>query len=514
MHSFNLWFLGYWSGQYENHAPEDIPVLRWLDETPISRIIQRLTVDIDCVDGPLMNELEGLLITFLIMIVDLASAVIFVPLFTLPGLFIAALGMYIGSKYLKAQLSVRREMSNAKAPMLAHFGAAASGLVSLRACGAESAYRAELRKRLDQYIRISRMNYDLNRWINFRIDVLGAIFTASLATYLTYFSNISAANVGFSLNRAVEFCSVILWFVRIFNMFQVQCNSLERIVAYTEVEQEPKPTEQGKPPAAWPTSGDIRVENLTARYSVNGPAVLHGLTFDIRSGERVGVVGRTGSGKSSLTLALLRCIIAEGAVYFDGINTKDINLDALRSKITIIPQVPELLSGTLRHNLDPFDEYDDATLNDALRASGLYSSENESSETRFTLDSNIASGGSNVSVGQRQIIALARAILRSSKLLILDEATSAIDHETDNVIQSTLRKELGPDVTVLTIAHRLQTIVDADRILVLDAGHVVEFASPAELLEKPRGVFKALVDASGDKEKLYEAAAKKRASST
>ena len=252
---------------------------------------------------------------------------------------------------------------------------------------------------------------------------------------------------------------------------------MERIQGYVDIEQEPKATSDGVPPAYWPASGEVVVEDLSARYSSDGPEVLHSLNFRIASGERVGVVGRTGSGKSSLTLALLRCILTEGTVYFDGVDTKKINLEALRTNITIIPQVPELLSDTLRGNLDPFDQYDDATLNNALRAAGLFSVQGEDDEGRITLDTAISSGGGNLSIGQRQILALARAIIRRSKLLILDEgmlprvtsishslkayctATSAIDYETDTVIQTSLRHGLGPDVTLFTIAHRLQTIV-------------------------------------------------------
>ena len=217
--------------------------------------------------------------------------------------------------------------------------------------------------------------------------------------------------------------------------------------------------------------------------------MLHDLSFHVKSGERVGIVGRTGSGKTSLTLSLLRAIYAKGFVSYDGVDTSAIRLDDLRSKITIIPQSPELLSGTLRDNLDPFDEHDDATLNAALRASGLDSLQvgNQDSDTMgntITLDTQISNGGSNLSTGQRQILALARALVRGSKLLILDEgqsirpgrdepadilwhflATSSIDPKTDAVIQTSLREELGKDVTVLVVAHRLQTVMDADRIV-------------------------------------------------
>jgi len=182
--------------------------------------------------------------------------------------------------------------------------------------------------------------------------------------------------------------------------------------------------------------------------------------------------------------------------------------------VTIIPQTPELISGTLRRNLDPFEQHDDATLNDALRSAGLFSVQEEHAEGRITLDTNISSGGGNLSVGEKQILALARAMVRGSKLLILDEATSAIDYKTDTVIQTTLRQKLASDVTVITVAHRLQTIMDADKIMVLDDGRVAEFDTPRSLLQKEGSMFKALVDGSGDKVALYAMAEGKAATST
>ncbi|KAI3622081.1 atp-binding cassette transporter [Moniliophthora roreri] len=557
-HTSQTWFLGHWASQYGQVDPSQVPVfkniaiyssfligsviaftsgyfvylfgiirasrkihkqlvesvlgttLRWLDTTPVSRVITRCTQDIRAIDGPVAQSLQTLTDLTVMLIVKFFAVIAITPIFLLPGGFITILGLICGQIYIKAQLSVKREMSNARAPVLGHFGAAIAGLTSIRAYGVQQRFVQESIERINRFTRAARVFYNLNRWICIRTDLLGALFASSLAAYLVYFHGQTASNTGFSLNMAVGFSAHILWWIRFLNEFEVQGNSLERIQGYLNIEQEPRPTTNGQPPAYWPASGNLTVEGLSARYSLNGPRVLHDLSFTIRSGERVGVVGRTGSGKSSLTLSLLRCIFTEGKVYYDGIPTDKINLDALRSKITIIPQMPELLSGTLRQNLDPFDQYDDATLHDALRAAGLYSLQGTVEEGRLTLESTISSGGGNLSVGQRQILALARALVRGSKLLILDEATSAIDYETDTVIQNSLRRELPNDVTLITVAHRLQTIMDADKILVLDAGRIVEFDSPKTLLQKEGGTLRSLVDESNDKDILYAMAEGKR----
>ncbi|VDC02108.1 unnamed protein product [Peniophora sp. CBMAI 1063] len=477
--------------------------LHWLDATPMSRILTRCTKDVDAVDGWFATLFIYLVRMAIAMLVDIIAIAVVSPVAMLPGIVVFLAGAWCGNIYMKAQLPVKRVMSNKKAPVLGHFGAAIAGLTSIRAYGAEDAFRYELYRRLEEYIRCSRMYYNLSCWIGIRTDVLGGFFSSSIGAYFVYgpaSATIGASNVGFALSMAIGFSGMILYCVQFYNDFEVQGNSLERIQAYLEIEQEPKPVASKAPPASWPTSGSLRVEDLSARYAPDGPVVLHDLTFIIKSGERIGIVGRTGSGKSTLTLSLLRCIFTTGNVYYDGVNTADINLHALRASITIIPQVPELLSGTLRENLDPFGEHDDATLNSALRSAGLYSLQGEAGEGRITLDTHVSSGGGNLSVGQRQILALARALVRGSKLLILDEATSSIDHETDEIIQSSLRTELGDDVTLLIVAHRLQTIMDADRIMVLDAGRIVEFDSPTRLLGMEGGLFKSLVDESVDRE--------------
>ncbi|EUC62287.1 P-loop nucleoside triphosphate hydrolase, partial [Rhizoctonia solani AG-3 Rhs1AP] len=461
--------------------------LRWLDSTPIGRVIARFTQDIRSVDGALPDGLNNLADITIGLLSRFIAVIAFSPLFTIPGAVILIVGIWIGQIYIASQLSVKREMSNARSPLFSHFAP-----VSDR--GFEQ----------DRQIHTGSKNLqNLNRWICIRMDALGGLFAAGLASYLVYYhTSADASNTGFSLNMAVTFSGIIIWWVRVLNDFEIQGNSLERIQDYIQIEQEPESTPEKVPPAYWPASGNITVENLTARYSKDGPAVLHNVSFEIKSGERVGVVGRTGSGKSSLTLSLLRMIPIEGNVYYDGIPTHAVNLDALRSSITIIPQQPDLMSGTVRQNLDPFDEYDDAVLNAALSSAGLDAVQSEGDDNYIGLDSGVSAGGGNFSLGQRQILALARAIVRRSKVLILDEATAAIDYNTDTAIQKSIRTELK-DRTLIIVAHRLQTICDADKILVLEAGKIIEFDSPAALLRKESGTFKSLVDESGDRDALY-----------
>ncbi|KAH9929009.1 multidrug resistance-associated ABC transporter [Epithele typhae] len=560
---FNLleWVLGLWASQYETHERSEVHVgyyvsyylgvllagstayaigwymvtmsslrvstivhqqliksvlgttLRWLDKTPTSRIVARCTADIHTVDTAVYLAIHHLTEHTVFMLTKLVAVTVVIPVFVIPAALFAAISSTFSRSYMRAELPIKREMSNAQAPVLGHFSGAMAGLVSIRAYGAQEAFKLESYRRLDYYSRAAFPFNALTRWITVRVNLLGIVLTTALATYLTYVASIGAASTGFSMSMASKYCMAYMFHSAHFPDY---LHSVERIRQYLEIEQEPKSTKSGVPPAYWPASGELRVENLSARYTPDGPKVLHDLSFQVKSGERIGIVGRTGSGKSSLTLSLLRAIYTEGSVFYDGLATDALNLDALRSNVTIIPQVPDLLSGTLRQNLDLYDEYSDVTLNDALRSAGLFALQERGTTSssdghidggdgaRLTLDSEIAGGGGNLSVGQRQIIALARAIVRRSKLLILDEGVFSSHHyETDAIIQKSLREELGKDVTVLTVAHRLQSIMDADKIMVLDAGRIVEFDSPSILLGKSDGYFRGLVDGSLDRHTLY-----------
>ncbi|KAJ7069872.1 P-loop containing nucleoside triphosphate hydrolase protein, partial [Mycena amicta] len=488
--------------------------LRFLDTTPMSRVLARTTQDTNkgTLDSSFANGAITSLERTIGILAKFVAVMIILPSFLLPGAIVTLASALAGWIYLKAQLPIQREMSAARSPMLAHFAAAVAGLTSIRAYRVEDVFLKESGRRVDLFTRPAISFWNLNRWITVRSDTLGAVYSASLGWYLLLGpgSNQDAANVGFSLTMAMSMTGMILWWVRVTNTLQLDANNLERIEEYIEIEQEPKPTKSAVPPAYWPASGKVVAENLSARYSTDGPEVLHNINFEIQSGERIGIVGRTGSGKSSLTLALLRFIPTEGRIYYDNLRVDKINLDSLRSNIAIIPQVPELLAGTLRSNLDPFGAHEDSVLNDALRGAGLFSLRIDGQTSGLTLDSVVAREGGNLSLGERQIVAMARAIVRRSPLVVLDEATSAIDFETDALIQTTLRNEFR-GTTVISVAHRLQTVMDYDRIMVLDAGCIVEFGSPKELVRKEKGLLRAMIEDSSDREVLLAVAQGQRA---
>ena len=364
-----------------------------------------------------------------------------------------------------------------------------------------------------------------NRWMSLRLNIIGASFAIVIAALVVASKTIDASLAGFALSFALQYTSAIIWTLRSYAGLEMEMNATERVIEYTGIPIEDQTG--SSPPAAWPTEGRLEVHDLVAGYAPELPPVLKGLSFTIEKNQRVGVVGRTGAGKSSLTLALFRFLSArEGQILIDGIDISQINLHDLRSRLAIIPQDPVLFSGTVRSNLDAFNEHTDAELRDALervhliRNTGLASrdevvAESSASDSAATatatdtntnifqsLSSKISEGGLNLSQGQRQLLCLARAIVSRPKIMVLDEATSAVDMATDVLIQRSIREEFG-DSTLLVIAHRLSTIADFDKILVMSEGRAVEFESPRELLRR-RGVFCEMVGQSGERERLEE----------
>ncbi|TYJ59220.1 hypothetical protein B9479_000209 [Cryptococcus floricola] len=494
--------------------------MRFMDSTPVGRIISRFTKDMKSVDGSFTETFANVADVTVGLALKIIVVVSLVPLFSLPAVFIGLLGGTIGEMYIHGQLSVKREMSNAKSPLFSHFSAAFNGIVSIRAYGAQDKMRNEAQRRADKYTRAAAnptnnvkvisestdvyFSYNFNRWVTVRLDMLGGLFAACLAAFLVYGPRLDASTAGFALSQAISFSSMILWWVRMLNEMEVQGNSVERIQDYLDIPQEPAFDDRKQPSAAWPTSGEIVLDGLSAKYSNDGPIVLDELKVSIKSGEKVGIVGRTGSGKSTLALALLRMLPTTGKVLIDGVDTAKINLHALRSNVTIILQDPILLSGSLRFNLDPFGEHDDAELNDALQSSGLGATRQSGTSgsvtpQRLSLDTHISAGGGNLSQGQRQLVALARALVRNSKVLILDEATASVDFETDTLIQQSIR-DLPSSCTVLTVAHRLSTVMDYDKILVLGAGKVLEYDTPKNLQQNKESYFAKLVQAMEGKD--------------
>lgn len=295
------------------------------------------------------------------------------------------------------------------------------------------------------------------------------------------------------------------WGMRQWTEFENQMTSVERVVEYTTIEHEFNPSEK-EPPPNWPEQGNIYFVSVALRYSLTDPYVLKKLNFSITSKQKIGIVGRTGAGKSSLIYALFQLTPTEGSILIDNVDITKISLYNLRSKISIIPQEPVLFSGTLRKNLDPFDEYPDVDLWNALEEVEL---KKVVADLPAGLNDRMSEGGTNFSVGQRQLVCLARAIIRKNKILVLDEATANVDPHTDILIQNTIRRKFA-DCTVLTIAHRLHTIMDSDKVLVMDNGNAVEFDHPYFLMRNENTVFYGMVQQTGQAmaEKLAKTAEK------
>ncbi|KAJ8321374.1 hypothetical protein KUTeg_001056 [Tegillarca granosa] len=337
--------------------------------------------------------------------------------------------------------------------------------------------------------------FSVDRWVAIRLEYIGGIFVFAAALFAVLSDDISGGVAGLCVTYSLQITTALRDLVKYISMLEASAVSIERISEYAGLKREANwINNSNRPDKTWPNKGNISIQNYKTRYRQDLNLVLKGITCDIKGGEKVGIVGRTGAGKSSLTSSLFRLIESvDGGIHIDGINISDIGLHDLRSKLTILPQDPVLFSGSLRNNLDPFNIYTDNEIWTALSHAHLKSF---ISCLKVKLQFECGEGGENLSVGQRQLVCLARTLLHKTKILILDEATAAVDMETDDLIQETIRREFK-DCTVLTIAHRINTVLDYDKIMVLDQGLLVEFDSPKSLLDNRQSIFYKMAKASG-----------------
>jgi ABC-type multidrug transport system fused ATPase/permease subunit len=508
---------------------------KFFDSTPLGQLMNRFSKDVEAVDQEVAPVTIGMLhsLASVIMIVGIVSYI--TPGFLIAAVIITLTFSAIGAFYLNASRDLKRLESVQRSPLYQQFGETLTGIVTIRAYGDPERFIIDNHRRIDAYNRPHIYLWAANRWLAFRADMIGALVAfLSAAFVLLNIGTVDAGAAGLSLTYAVTFTENVLWLVRLYAEAQTNMNSVERVREYLEVEQEAaKVIEDRRPPSGWPAKGAVDFVDYSTRYRSDLDCVLKDVSFSVNPGEKVGIVGRTGAGKSSLALALFRGLEAEtGTIKIDGIDIGTIGLQDLRESITIVPQDPTLFSGTIRNNLDPFDLFSDEQIFVALRrvhligqdTSGLAtpaspsnrSLENvpaaagpavqENKNIFHNLESPVAESGSNLSQGQRQLLCLARALLKNPRVLMMDEATASIDYATDAKIQETLR-ELE-DSTIITIAHRLQTIIDYDKVLVLDHGKVLEFDHPWTLINKENGSFRGMCMNSGNTEVLFEGAKK------
>ncbi|XP_042235553.1 multidrug resistance-associated protein 1-like isoform X2 [Homarus americanus] len=470
--------------------------MSFFDTNPSGRIMNRLSKDIDVLDSVLPLLISNSLILLAQVVATLIVIVVSTPLVAIVIGPIMVLYYFILIVYISTTRQLKRIESVTKSPVFSHFGESVQGVSTIRAFKKEKDFIRTSHMKIDYSVQAFVTNLACNRWLGVRLEVIGNLITFAAAVFaVAGRGSVSSGIVGLSITYALNVTVILNFLVRMSSEIEANIVSVERIKEYIEEKLEsPWNVKEHSPSKSWPENGSLTFNNYQTRYRPGLELVLKGISCTINPGEKVGIVGRTGAGKSSLTLALFRIIEADGGtIEIDGINISKLGLHDLRSCLSIIPQDPVLFSGTLRTNLDPFDIYDDATIWHALELAHL------SCYVRaqpLGLQSNVDEGGSNLSVGQQQLVSLARALLRKSRILVLDEATAAIDLETDDLIQATIRSKFA-DCTVLTIAHRLNTIMDCDRVMVMDKGNIAEFNTPATLVAKKDSIFYGMAKDAG-----------------
>ncbi|KAJ3251482.1 hypothetical protein HK103_002386 [Boothiomyces macroporosus] len=503
--------------------------LRFFETTPVGRILNRFSKDLDFIDSAVMDMLHFFLDRLFNTIIIIIVVGTISPAFLLAIPPIAVAFVLITQKYLRTSRELKRLESVTTSPTYAQFSETLNGTSTIRAYGAEERFSSMIRKKVDDNHKPYYHVWAANRWLCLRTDMMSTfiILAAGLAVVL---SDIPAGWAAMCITYALEFSRSLLLCVRLQAEVEMAMNSVERVEEYCKIEQEPPAIVEGnRPDPNWPSKGAVQVKGLCVKYAPALPNVLNGVSFNIKPREKVAVVGRTGAGKSTLSLAFFRIIpLSGGSITIDGIDISSIGLYDLRSRLTIIPQDPVLFTGTLRSNLDPLEQNDDQTLWEALKRvhflesmqstsnEGLFVSqetlETEVLDSSVTLDYAVTENGGNFSQGQRQLLCLARSLIQRNKVIFLDEATASVDNETDAKIQTTIRSEFA-DSTIICIAHRLRTVIDYDKVLVLDKGQVLEYGSPLDLIQDSKvGVFRSMCEETGEFEELLEMAKDAQAS--
>nr|CDS29611.2 canalicular multispecific organic anion [Hymenolepis microstoma] len=469
----------------------------FFDLIPHGRIMNRFSNDVSITDHHLMisfrsmtNTLFGCLVTFALTVIPSAYILIFL------AILIAFYG-FMQVIFVATRRQLQRLDSVSKSPIFSHFAETLLGTETIRAYGMCDLFVSTNDARVDTNNRALFSVIVSNRWLSMMLETVGNLLTLATSVAFVVATREGSLNPGLAglvISYTLNVTQGLSWFVRMATELETNVVSVERIHEYSELAIEaPWNVPDKQPPPQWPEGG-IEFINYSTRYREDLDLVLKSISVSINPSEKIGIVGRTGSGKSSLVLALFRIIEpTEGEIRLDGINISEIGLHDIRGRITLIPQDPVLFSGTLRFNLDPFNDYTDEAVWEALSTANLRCFVEETSTEGLNMP--ISEGGGNLSQGQRQLICLARALLRRSKILVLDEATAAVDPHTDRLIQQAVRTEFA-DSTVLTIAHRLNTILDYDRIMVLDAGRLVEIGSPSELASRPDSIFHGMLKES------------------
>ncbi|KAI8891188.1 P-loop containing nucleoside triphosphate hydrolase protein, partial [Backusella circina FSU 941] len=491
--------------------------LRFFDKTPVGRIVNRFSKDISTIDSEIPMDVSNMIIQWMNILSIVFVSITVLPMSIVPLIFVTLVNTYLGSKFAIASRELRRMDSVSRSPMLTHFNETITGITTIRAFGLTKEFLLSMIDKIDLNSRPLFYLFMVNRWIGLRTAVSGSFVCLATGAFVLWnIDRMDSATVGFCLSYILMFSDMMFWGVRRYTSMEMSFNSVERVAEFLDMEQEAPAVTNIRPPIGWPSNGAIQVKDLEVRYAADLPTVLKGVTFSVDAKEKIGIVGRTGSGKSTLSLSFFRFIeMFKGEIIIDDINISDIGLKDLRRNLTIIPQDPVLFSGTLRSNMDPFDQFSDEDIFIALRRVHLVtqneidqfsrsSSPIPLTETEGTfrnpfmqLHTLVHEGGNNFSQGQRQLLCLARALLKRSKVVFMDESTSSVDHEIDRSIQKTITTEFS-ECTVLCISHRLLTVADYDRILVMDQGRIVENASPYELLCETTSIFYKMCRKSGE----------------